>query len=70
MADTCTVSCNGFIPERKNEDLEDLPNPFVTAQKKKYKVQNVFKSKIHKKDDLLIILAFILFLLFTKLLFY
>ena len=67
----CTVQCNGYVPLRKSEDIPDLPNPFVTGRKQKCrKCTKKFKNVQKKKDELFIILLFILFLLLAKLLYF
>ena len=70
----CNIPCNGgYIPLRKSEDIPDLINPFITSEiEKQYnnKCSKKYKNIQKKKDELFIILLFILFLLLTKFLYF
>ena len=71
----CKLDCQGYVPQRRSEDFSDLQNPFITSGKKKSckcdKKKSVFKNKIsRKKDELFVILCFILFLLIAKLMYF
>ena len=71
----CSLSCNGYIPERKIEDFPDLDNPFIVHDNNQVKSpiktnKCIFKNKTKKKDELMIILCFLLFLLCAKFLYY
>ena len=68
----CKPTCEPYIPERKFDDIKDLKNPFITRKdtcKCKNKKPKVFKLLKKSKDETLIILCFILFLLITYFLF-
>jgi hypothetical protein len=69
------MECKGYVPHRRTEDFSDLPNPFITSgnnQKFTSKKNGpIFKNKTYKKkDELFIILCFILFLLIAKLMYF
>lgn len=70
----CKLDCQGYIPQRRSDDFSDLQNPFITSGKKNCeskKHTSIFKNKImKKKDELFIILCFILFLLIAKLMYF
>ena len=78
--ESCQLVCDQppYIPSRKTEDIQDLPNPFTTAKLAQNKCnyipqykEGIFKlEKISRKDDIFIILCFILFLLFAKLFYF
>ena len=70
---SCTIPCDGgYIPLRKSEDIPDLKNPFIFIGGKKpcNKCSRKYKNVQQKKDELFIILLFILFLLLAKLLYF
>jgi hypothetical protein len=68
----CTLNtniCPGYIPERRSEDISDLPNPFITKQ---FMKKNCEKCKMYKlnsrktKDEIYIVCCFLLFVLIAK----
>ena len=68
----CQLNCEKYIPNRLSENIPDLQNPFITHYKNPQRKLNTTKVyKVYKKkDDTMIILCFILFLLFAKLMYF
>lgn len=68
--ESCKVSCKGYIPERRVDDFDDLNNPFIPQKEckcnKSTTSKSIFKKIQPKKDDIYIVLCFLLFLLCFK----
>jgi hypothetical protein len=65
------TDCPPYIPKRDYEDIEDLPNPFITShQTEKQNREIIYKiPKCNKKskDELFFVLCFLVFVLIAKL---